>query len=244
MCRFAFRGYAQSQYPDRRDPTSASVRNLKLLLLALLVSNVSLGLLSFFLLRFVDQHYTALLERTVPLLSDLQTLTAKSVNAMRGTNPDAIGRSFGDPVQVARFRAAVDDDRALRVTLSRPWPNELHAGRDEIERAGGLFTKWCTETLDLHSKGERAAALRVRDERLRPAFEDYLNTLTKAADLVEANSDKLNEQFSDTTGSFSRIVLGVGIWPVVAMGALLVLTAVFLGVLMLAFRGKDLNEAP
>ncbi len=221
------------------------MRNLKLLLLVLLISNVGLGLLSFFLLRSVDQRYSALLERTVPLLGDLQTLTAKSVNAMRGTNPDAIGRSFGDPAQLARFHAAVGADRALREkTLSRPWPTELLPGRDEIERAGGLFTKRCTETLDLLSKGERAAALRMRDERLRPAFDDYLNTLTKAADLVEANSDKVNEQFSDTAGSFSRIVLGVGIWPVVAVGALLVLTALFLGVLMVAFRGKDLSEAP
>jgi hypothetical protein len=236
---------APSHFPDRRDHASASVRNLKLLLLVLLVSNVGLGLLSFFLLRSVDQRYTELLARTVPLLNDLQTLTAKSVNAMRGTNPDGVERVLGDPAKLSRFYGVVGDERALREKiLSRPWPADLVSGRNEIERAGVQFTQRCLETLDLQGKGERAASLRIRDERLKPAFEDYLNTLTKASDLVEADSDKVSEQFSGTTVSFSRIVLGVGIWPVIAVGALLVLTAVFLGVLMLAFRGKDLSEAP
>lgn len=236
---------AQSHFPDRRDHTSASLRNLKLLLLVLLVSNVGLGLLSFFLIRSVDRRYTELLGRTIPLLNDLQTLTAKSVNAMRVTNPDGAERTLGDPATLARLHKTVGDDRALREKiLSRPWPADLISGRNEIARAGGQFTQWCVETLDLQGKGERAASLKIRDERLRPAFEDYLNTLTKVADSVEANSGKESEQFSGTTGSFSRIVLGIGIWPVVAVGALLILTAVFLGVLMLAFRGKDLSEAP
>ncbi len=236
---------AQSQFPDRRDRASASVRNLKLLLLVLLVSNVGLGVLSFSLLRSVDQRYTELLERTVPLLNDLQTLTAKSVNAMRGTNPDGVARAFGDPASLSRFHAMVGDDRALREKiLSRPWPTDLISGRDEIERVGQQFTQRCVETLDLQGKGDRVASLKIRDERLKPAFEDYLNTLTKVSDLVEANSDKVSEQFSGTASSFSKIVLGIGIWPIVAVGVLLVLTAVFLGVLMLAFRGKDLSEAP
>jgi hypothetical protein len=68
----------QSASADRRDQSSA-VRNLKLLDVVLLLSNVGLGVLSFFLLRAVDERYPDLLDHTVPLLNDLQTLTAKSV---------------------------------------------------------------------------------------------------------------------------------------------------------------------
>lgn len=230
---------------DRRDQSS-SVRNLKLLVVVLLLSNVGLGVLSFFLLRAVDERYSDLLDHTVPLLNDLQTLTAKSVEAMRGTNPEEIEKTPGSrAIVIGSGRAGVANDRTLREkALARQWPAELAGGHDEVRRAGEQFTRLCEEVLELQAAGNRSGAKQARDERLRPAFDHYLVVLTKTADLVEEHSGRTNDQYSGRTGNFSKIVLGIGSWPVLAVIALLVFTALFLGVLMLAFRGKDLSEAP
>ncbi len=222
------------------------MRNLKLLVLVLLLSNVGLGVLSFFLLRAVDARYTDLLDRTVPLLNDLQTLTAKSVEAMRGTNPEEIEKKTGSrSVIIGNGLAGVANDRAMREkALAKEWPAELAGGHDEVRKAGEQFTRLCEEVLGLQAAGNRDGAKQARDERLRPAFDRYLDVLTKTADLVEEHSGKTNNQYSGRTGNFSKIVLGIGSWPVLAVIALLVFTALFIGVLMLAFRGRDLSEAP
>lgn len=236
---------ASSASLDRRDHSS-SVRNLKLLVVILLCSNVGLGVLSFFLLRAVDERYSDLLDHTVPLLNDLQTLTAKSVDAMRGTNPEEIEKNPGSrSVVVGNGRAGVANDRALREkALARQWPAELAGGHDEVQRAGEQFTRLCEEVLGLQAAGNREGARQARDERLRPAFDRYLVVLTKTADLVEEHSGRTNDQYSGKTGNFSKIVLGLGSWPVLAVIALLVFTVAFVGVLMLAFRGRDVSEAP
>ena len=42
----------------------------------------------------------------------------------------------------------------------------------------------------------------------------------------------------------STVVLGVASWPVLIVVALLLLTAVFVLAMMIAFRGKDLSDSP
>ncbi|MEY4941254.1 MAG: hypothetical protein RIQ93_2989, partial [Verrucomicrobiota bacterium] len=66
--------------PDRRP-----LRQLKFLIVALTLSNMGLGLFSFFLLRSLNRDYSQLLGQSVSQLNRFQTLTARSVDAMRAT---------------------------------------------------------------------------------------------------------------------------------------------------------------
>src|ERR1051326_6106373 len=70
---------ASSAYFDR---SAGTIRRLKAIIVALLVSNVALGLFSAYLLRQTDRSYSELIDRDVPLLNDLQTLTALSAAAV------------------------------------------------------------------------------------------------------------------------------------------------------------------
>src|SRR5205814_8803362 len=72
---------------------SSTLRQLKLLVVVLVLSNIGLGIFSFYLLRSVDRTYSDLIDRSVPVLNDLQTLTALAVRAMRGTHPTLFGEN-------------------------------------------------------------------------------------------------------------------------------------------------------
>src|SRR3954467_15643781 len=74
---------------DQPDDRSSTLRRLRILVIALLCSNIGLGLFGFYVLREIDRKYSRLIAETVPSLNELQTITATSIEAMRGTNPIA-----------------------------------------------------------------------------------------------------------------------------------------------------------
>src|SRR5882757_9818254 len=97
---------------------AATLRNLKVLVVLLVVSNIFVGVLGVYLLRLVDRRYSDLVTHTVPVLNDLQTLTAKSVAAMRGTNPvffETAGTGLESAIR--HSQSELDDDRGLRNRL-------------------------------------------------------------------------------------------------------------------------------
>ena len=78
----------------------------------LTLSNISLGIFSFYLLRAVDRKYTTLIGRSVTVLNDLQTQTAVAVDAMRSTNPDVIDVPAANRTEVIQLAyAAIGRDR-------------------------------------------------------------------------------------------------------------------------------------
>jgi len=230
-------------YPNDHAP---SLRNLKLLVVLLAVSNILVGAFSVYLLRGVDRRYSELINHTVPVLNDLQTLTAISVEAMRGTNP-AFFDATADKIESAikHGRDVLESDRALRNSLlAAEWLPDTAAKRTEFQQAGEAFTQSGDNVLKLFAAGKGAEALRVREEITRPAFERYQAAITKIADLLLSESKTVNDSFSARTSRLSAIVISVASWPVLVLVALLLVTAVFVIVMMVAFRGKDLVDAP
>src|SRR4051812_15169389 len=71
------------------DQSAATLRQLKLVVILLVVSNIGLGVFSFYLLRTLDRRYSSLIGDTVPILADLRELTADVADAHR-----ANGRIF------------------------------------------------------------------------------------------------------------------------------------------------------
>lgn len=230
---------------DRRDQSS-TVRTLKLLVMVMVLSNVALGVFSFYLLRSMDRRYSDLIEHAVPLLSDLQEVTVKTTEAMRATDPMLFGTVAEQrDMAVGRARLRLESERLLREkVLGAEWPAALTAGKDELRQTGQEFTKRSAELVALYAAGNSADAGRLRETVLRPVFDRYIGQATKASDFVENNSLRLSGDYSAKIGSSANWILGLSSWPILVVIALLIATALFIGVLMIAFRGKDLSEAP
>jgi hypothetical protein len=227
---------------EARDPRSV-IRALKLLVAILVLSNVSVGIVGVYLLKVVDDRYTRLIERSVPLLNDLQTETAKLVEAMRSTNPVLHEVPEGRMASVTRGKAAFAADVALRAKiLSVDWSSMQSELRDSLVSAGSEFTHVGYEVLALYAADQPAAAARLRETMLRPAFDRYMRATTKAADVVEYHSRRESDGFTEKTSSFVRALLGFAGWPVFLVVAGVLFSTSFAAVLLVAFRGKAPRE--
>src|SRR4051794_22949760 len=85
---------------DRNRP--GLLRQFKILVMALTLSNIVLGLFGFLLLREIDQKYSALVSQAVPSLNDLQGLTTTIVQAMHSTNPTVYPDAMEDRAGTAK----------------------------------------------------------------------------------------------------------------------------------------------
>jgi hypothetical protein len=225
---------------------NAGLRNMKRFVMLLVVSNIAMGVLSVYLLRTVDRRYSDLLDRSVPVMNDLQTLTAQSVTAMRGTGPALFNAPAENrPALLQRAQAALGEDRDFRDRLvKRDWLSTMPNGKVAFQKTGDEFTKTAQDVLRLFADGKAAEALRMREETLRPVYDQYLGAITKVADLLEDESRQANADYTAKTSSLAKVVLGVAGWPLLVFGALLILVAVLVLAMMVAFRGKDLADAP
>ena len=226
---------------------SATLRQLKLIVLVLVLSNIGLGVLSFYLLRNLDRRYTQLIDRSVPVLNDLQGLTAHAATALRATNPIFWqGDEANRKAAAQRARGLLGEEAVDRRKLVTAGGKSLDTGegRAELDAAGESFARAAREVAALLEAGRIDEAVRKRDDVMLPAFDRYVDAITKAADLLEADSLKTNEVVSESTHSASKLVLGVASWPVLVLVALLVLTAIFVVVLMVLFRGREMSDMP
>lgn len=233
---------ASSSFHDQ----AATLRQLKVLVAVLVLSNIGLGVFSFFLLRKLDRSYSDLIGHTVPVLSDVQTLTVAAVRAMRGTGSVLLDApEHLRPALLQSVRGALVQDRDLRQQLlgSKFFPAGPDV-RQELQATGELFDRQAAEVVNLVSTAKLAEARRHRDESLRPAFDRYLVAITKAGDLFEEDSLKASNELTAQTGSRSVVLLGIASWPVIILSVLLLLTALFVIVLMVLFRGREMSDMP
>ena len=221
----------------------ATVRQLKLLVVALLLSNIALGIFGFHSLRATDRKYSRLIDQTVPALTELEKLTASSVEVMRGTNPVFYEQSHDQTQFLSEARANL----ALNRELSKKLGNDSFpvGGGDgqTLRHAAELFEQQAGEAMDLLGSGKIADVTRLRDQSLRPAFEAYLAAAGKSADSLESESLRTSDTLSAQTGSVSDIILGVAGWPVLALGALLVAVVVIILLIRIFLFGPSHENA-
>lgn len=232
--------------PASYSDQTASLRNLKRLVAILVVSNIALGVFSVYQLRSVDRRYSELLDHGLPAMNDLQTLTAESVTAMRGTGPNLFSASAKNRLALLQSaQAALDRDRDFRNRLVRgEWLVSNPSGKAVFQKAGDEFTQVSLDVLRLAAAGKMEEASRMRDETVRPAFDRYLDATTKVADLLQADIEQTNVTYTAQTNHLSELMLGLAGWPLLVFGALLLLVAVLVVAMMVAFRGKDLADTP
>ena len=236
---------SKSAFPGSPDH-AATLRRMNLLVVLLVVSNIATGVFSVYLLRSVDQRYSELVSQSVPALNDLRELMSDTVMAMRSTNP----RSFTGPnangpeaLQTARSRLATVQ-KFRKETLQDAGFAADPADRTAIQAMGEAFEQVAADLSRLYAAGNLAEAVRLREEKLLPAFDRYIAAMGKVADTVEARSLTTSKDYTTKTHSLSTIVLGVAGWPLIVMMGLLLLTVCFVVVLMFVFRGKELGDMP
>jgi hypothetical protein len=229
---------------ESRD-NSATLRQLKLLVVLLVLSNVGLGTLSFYLLRKVDERYSDLIDQALPLVVNLESLTIQAVDAMRTTNPKLFqAGDEGRETALRRARTSLETARTLRETILRRDWLQIRKQRAEFQRSGEEFTREAAEVVRLLASGDLTAAEAWREQHLRPAFDHYLENARKATSSLETEAQRINDEFTASTSSTSKAMLGLGGWPLLLLVALLAITAVFVLVLMLLFRGREMSDTP
>ncbi len=223
----------------------SSLLQLKWAVVLLILSNIALGVFGFWVLRSIDRRYSELIGHSVPLLNNLQTLTAESVEAMRISGPTLLEAPASKREEgIRRGRQVLRTESGFRKQLLREIAvTSAEQQRVEFEQSGEAFTTLSNRVLDLVTVGKLEEAKGFRDAQLRPAFDRYLAGITKAADEVESASLRANDDFSSQTGSMSHIILGVASWPVILIVGLLLFTAAFVLGLMILFRGREANDA-
>lgn len=226
--------------PDR----SNALRNLKWMVVILLVSNISLGLLSVYLLREMDRRYSTLINHAIPALNDFRELITDTVGAMRMTNPvmfTAQGVSRTDALR--NMHAALTREEKFRAgLLAKPDFADDPGLRAALVKASDAFTGSLAEVARLYEAGEIEEAGRVREARLRPVFDVYMASIAKAADFTEQRSLRTSDAYSARTGSLQTIVLGVASWPVLVLVAVVATTAFFLGILVFVMRRSSFSD--
>jgi hypothetical protein len=110
----------------------------------------------------------------------------------------------------------------------------------DFQNAGEGFSRAAAEVIGLLESGKSVEANKRREESLRPAFERYIAVTKKAADLLGARSLRTSDEYTERTVSISKVMLGLGTWPVVILGIFLMITGVFIiAVLLKVFIFPD-----
>ena len=225
---------------------ATTLRNLKVLVVLLVVSNILVGVLSVYLLRAVDRRYSELVGQSVPALNDVRELMSQAVAGMRSTNPNNFVGPTKDAavaLQTARARlASVQNFRGE--TLKNSYFSAHPEAGAAIVQAGLEFERAGAEVSRLYAQGRIAEVAALRDEKVLPSFDRYVAAIGSASDAIEAGSLATSKDYTVRTNSLTAIVLGVASWPLLALVGLLLLTAVFVIAMMIAFRGKDLADMP
>jgi len=225
---------------------SPAVRRLRLLVALLLLSNIALGGFGFYFLHSINKKYSELIDRTLPTLVDLRSLTVGTAQAMLRTNPVAFDQSQESRSRLLeRARVAVESDRTLRDHLLLR--DTLSADKDEqsdLRTAGDAFDSSASQVLKLIEANQMTEAGTEREQALRPSFDRYLEKTTQAADRLEASSLKASDSLSSRTSQLSKLMLGLGGWPLLIPVVLLLSTLVFVILLALnvySFKRKAIS---
>lgn len=203
------------------------------LVIGLLVSNLTVGLLSLFYLNSINERYATLLDTHVPLINRLRTLTRELGLVQR------YARRISDETDPAR-RAALADEMDAASNNARAHAEQL--GRQEMFRESAHAGRFATFSEDYDDKadhylalvraGKLAEAARYNSEVMRTTYDDYQAAIDVAANRVLQQGLDERARYEQESRWFSRLLLAFAGWPVFA--ALLLIIPVVIAFVLLA----------
>jgi hypothetical protein len=196
------------------------------LILALLASNLLVGVLSLLFLRSMEQRYVALLDRSVPLINNLRTLTRELGAVQR------LARRISDPKnevawaellpQMADF-STVARNHALEISAMDSLKDSRHVAA--LTRYAREYDGKVGHFLGLARSDRIAEANTYNNEVLRPTYDEYLDLLDTVANFVEREGSDLRARYADDSRFFGGLLLAAAGWPLLAAAVLIVVMA-------------------
>jgi len=221
-------------------------RRLQMLCIVLAISNVLLGFLSAFLLRKIDREYSALIDRSVPVLNEIRIVDK---NASKLYEAVIAGLVTPDAAKCAKAlararhylqRSPLHRNNVLAADFLRLRPDMAA----ELKNSGEAYEKAIADILPRVTPQNTADAEKDTLEHLEPIFYRYYGAVDKVSDYVEKRTEKLSDDYTGLTNHSSLLVLGIGGWPVVIVGLLVAVTLAVVAVMLVVFRTANVGDGP
>ena len=169
------------------------------LILALLASNLLVGVLSLFFLRSMDQRYSTLLNSSVPVINSLRTITRELSSVQR------LARRIVDPANETAWKELLPQmdetsnsalARALEISRLDLFKDTRHRGdRRQVRRKE--YDQRVDQFLALAHDGKLTEANKFNNEVLRPYYDNYQVALDGAADYVQRQGADLRDRYAE-----------------------------------------------
>jgi hypothetical protein len=216
------------------------------LILALLASNLLVGVLSLLFLRSVDQRYAALLDRSVPLINNLRTLTRELSGVQR------LARRISDPKNeaawaplLAQMDAASESAKAHAIEVGAMISFKDSPQVPAVARFGRDYDEKVDHFLALARAEKIAEANQYNSEVLRPAYDRYMDALDNVANAVEREGNDLRHRYAADSRLFGGFLLAFAGWPLLAAAVIImVLLVLVLGLFAAVFFPKLFASKP
>jgi hypothetical protein len=196
------------------------------LILALLASNLLVGVLSLLFLRSMEQRYAALFDRSVPLINNLRTLTRELSGVQR------LARRISDPnnetawaALLPQMAAGSKSARAHATEISGMASLQDSRHVEALSRSSREYDEKVAHFLGLAGGEKIAAANQFNIEVLRPAYDQYMDAVDDAANFVEREGNDLRDRYAADSRLFGGFLLAFAGWPLLAAGGLIVVMA-------------------
>lgn len=196
------------------------------LILALLASNLLVGVLSLLFLRSMEERYAALFDRSVPLINNLRTLTRELGAVQR------LARRISDPKneqawatllpQMANSSASAKT-HALEISVMDSLKDSRHVLA--LDKYGREYDEKVNQFLALARSERIAEANQYNIDVLRPVYDRYMDALDDAANFVEREGNDLRARYAEDSRLFGGFLLAAAGWPLLAAAVLIVVMA-------------------
>lgn len=196
------------------------------LILALLASNLLVGVLSLLFLRSMEQRYAALFDRSVPLINNLRTLTRELGSVQR------LARRISDPKNEAHWAALLPQMAEGSANAHQHTVEIMGMGSIQgsphvavLTRASREYAEKVDQFLVLAKSERIAEANQFNIEVLRPAYDQYMDALDAAGNYVEREGADLRARYAEDSRLFGGFLLAFAGWPLLAAGVIIVVMA-------------------
>lgn len=206
------------------------------LLIALVITNIGLGISCYSLLQRANSGYGQLIDRSIPIMSDLHEIT---LSVMRSFRSASLAIRTTDPKEQQRL---LNEARALehKSALLR---NHYQAAPDlvngeaidtQVEKVAKSYHDNLSHYGSLLDAGKLAEAEIYRTDVLRGSADNYYEVLEKRVADVEVIAARLRTEIAINQTHWGRVGLAVGGWPLWAGFLGLIATAVMMIALLVS----------
>lgn len=225
----------------RHEPAIMKFGRLRFVIfLALLASNLLIGVISLMYLRSLEERYAALFERSVPIVNHLRTLTRELGTVQR------LARRISDPSNETDWAGLLPQmaegskrahDHAIEITGMGSLAESPHTAL--ITQTSREYDAKVDQFLALARTGKIAECNQYNIATLRPYYDQYMDALDAAGNYVEREGSDLRARYAQDSRLFGSVLLAFAGWPLLAaMVIVLVLSLLVIGLFVAVFFPK------